>query len=268
MPDMTVMDRRGLISVIRDRVLCDIVPLPVEPTHTYVPTTWPLIWAELRTRCGPVRCVFVIVIAISLWPLDLVWRLFRWFFSRPTVKAVLAAAVLGGFALWFWNWPGLLIACLFVWLFTLFRRNQRERSSTGSAVAAPAATPMSSSESEQEIAERAQREEEERDERLIAEIHSRSQFKHLAGWPWGDPSSYIRTPTSAEVDQARNALHEREAARREHQEALRIQEACDRERAQAREREAREFLSREAERVLKEREERREAETKRPPGLQ
>jgi len=197
-----------------------------------------------------------------------VWWPFRWFFSKPTVKAILGAAILGGTALWFWSWPGLLVACLFVWLFSLFRQNQMSRSSESETghQKTPAATPMSSSESEQEKYEREQeyeRQQAQKDERLIADTHKRSTFKHIPGQPWGDPSSYVKASTHKELKQAQEALDEREVEIREHEEALKRQKADSCERDEAREREAREFLSREADRVLKEREEQREAAQKR-----
>lgn len=124
MPDMTVMKGKAMMGIIRERVLRDIFPAPDLPTYTYIHPKWPHIWAELRARFGPMRCVFIIGLALILWPFELAWALIRWFFSKP-VGAVFAAAILGGVALWFWNWPGLLVVCLLVWLYTMFRQHQK-----------------------------------------------------------------------------------------------------------------------------------------------
>jgi hypothetical protein len=254
MPDMTAMNGRELAAIIRERVLRDMFPAPDKPTYTYIHPKWPQIWAELRARCGPAHCVFIIVITVVLWPVEFVWSLFRWFVSKPAVKAILAAAILGGAVLWFWSWLGLLVACLFVWLFTLFRQNHKSRPSEEEAgrQKTPSATARSLGESEQEDEHR----QEQKDEYLIAVTHHESPFKHIPGQPWGDPSFYVR-PSTQELKQGQDALNEREAEKREHEEALKRQEAGTREYDEARERESREFLNREAERVLKEREEKR-----------
>lgn len=124
MPDMTVMRGSAMMAVIRERVLRDLFPAPDLPTHTYIHPKWPHIWAELRARCGSARCVFIIALTLFLWPFQLTWRLIHLFFSKP-VGAFFATAVLGGAALWFWGWPGLLVVCLLIWLYTLFRQHQK-----------------------------------------------------------------------------------------------------------------------------------------------
>jgi len=125
MPDMTVMKGGELAGIIRERVLRDMFPAPDLPTYTYIHPKWPHIWAELRSRCGPVRSAIAIVVTIILWPFQLMFWLVSTFLKKPIVKVTLATAILGGVALWFWSWPGLLVVCLFVWLFTLFRQNQK-----------------------------------------------------------------------------------------------------------------------------------------------
>jgi hypothetical protein len=68
-------------------------------------------------------------------------------------------------------------------------------------------------------------------DRQIEIAHSKSEFKHIPDLPWGDPGSYTKPSTLAELEQ--------EATRREVEER--------------REQQARDFLNREAERILKER---------------
>lgn len=237
------MNGSELAGIIRERVFRDMFPAPDLPMYTYIHPKWPHIWAELRARRGPVRSVFLIALTLFLWPFQLVWALVRRFFSMP-VGAVFATAVLGGVSLWFWSWPGLLVVCLMIWLYIMVRQHQKPRTpkegESASGVAAPAAN-SSASESEHEPVQDW--------EPLIAIAHHRSLFKHIPGQPWGDSDSYELTQVR-EVFTRHEALEEREAEIREHDEALRKK----RERDEAREQEAREFLVREAERVLKERE--------------
>jgi|HubBroStandDraft_4_1064222.scaffolds.fasta_scaffold07950_4 hypothetical protein len=127
--------------------------------------------------------------------------------------------------------------------------------------------------------------EQEREKRQIEAAHQKSQFKHVPGLPWGDPSSYVRGPIPEQVEHARESNRERKAEEREREieaiqcdfsTALKAPTSEELERArretnkrdaiaakerddEKREREAREFLVRESERVLKEREEREAA---------
>lgn len=73
-------------------------------------------------------------------------------------------------------------------------------------------------------------------ERHIEIVHQQSEYKHISGLPWGDPSSYVKASTPEELEQ---------------DERKKLAEA-------QRQREAQEFLNREAARVIKEREEREE----------
>jgi hypothetical protein len=56
-------------------------------------------------------------------------------------------------------------------------------------------------------------------ERQIEAAHQKSQFKHIPGQPWGDPSSYAKASTPDELERAREALHKREAEKREREAA-------------------------------------------------
>jgi hypothetical protein len=125
MPDMTAMKGGQLAAIIRERVLRDIFPAPDLPTYTYIHPKWPHIWAELRTRCDPFRSAAAIVIVIAMWPFQLPWWIAIYVWSKPIVRALLLTIVLGGAALWFWSWPGLLVVCLFIWLFTMFLQHQK-----------------------------------------------------------------------------------------------------------------------------------------------
>jgi hypothetical protein len=78
---------------------------------------------------GPVRSVYFIVMVVVLFPFQLLWYGIRRLIAKPVVKALLFTAVLGTGALWIFGWPGLLVVCLFIWLFTLFRQNQKSTSS-------------------------------------------------------------------------------------------------------------------------------------------
>jgi hypothetical protein len=127
MPEMTKMKGGELAARIREKVLRDMFPAPDKPEFTYINPKWSEIWAELRARCGPTRSLFIIVVTIVLWPFELIWWTIRSVLAIPVVKAILAAAILGGIALWFWNWQGLLVVCLFVWLFTMFRQSQKSK---------------------------------------------------------------------------------------------------------------------------------------------
>jgi hypothetical protein len=86
MPDMTMMKGGELAAIIRERVLRDMFPVPDKPEFTYIHPKWPHIWAELRTRCGPVRCAFIIVATIVLWPFQLVWWLTHAFIAKTSCE--------------------------------------------------------------------------------------------------------------------------------------------------------------------------------------
>jgi hypothetical protein len=68
-------------------------------------------------------------------------------------------------------------------------------------------------------------------DRQIELVHSRSEFKHIQGLAWGDPSSYVKPSILVELERNRQALEEADSKR---------------------DSEAREFLNRETERVLRE----------------
>ena len=131
-------------------------------------------------------------------------------------------------------------------------------SATRSNLASKSTNSSISVEEQDEEEDEEEQDHEEENERMVAAAHESSPFKHIPGQPWGDPSSYAKDLTSSELEQARDALLAREVELREHQEALRAREAENRERDASREREAREFLRSEADRILKEREERRD----------
>lgn len=138
------------------------------------------------------------------------------------------------------------------------RRQTGEPASSGDGSAADS----SASNSKQEYESQHELEQEPLEEARIAIAHHKSTFKHLPGQPWGDPNSYVIAPTRQLEKQAQEgfeveeAVKAREAEIREHDEALNKLEIEKREREKARDQEAREFLVRESERVLKEREER------------
>lgn len=108
-----------------ERVIDALVPSHPGPEVTHVRPTWSEVWVEVRIVFGPVRSVFFIVMVVLLFPFQLMWYGIRRLIAKPVVKALLLAAVLGTGALRIWGWPGLLVVCLFVWLFTLFRQNQK-----------------------------------------------------------------------------------------------------------------------------------------------
>jgi hypothetical protein len=89
-------------------------------------------------------------------------------------------------------------------------------------------------------------------------------YQHVPGLAWGDPSSYVRASTPEELESAREAFAKREAQRQEAEGAREREAMLEQERKkrdeEKREREAREFLIREAAVVLKEREEREAAQ--------
>jgi hypothetical protein len=68
-------------------------------------------------------------------------------------------------------------------------------------------------------------------DRMVETAHSQSEFKHIKGRPWGDPSSYVKNSALDELQQQEKAQTE-----------------------QKREAEARASLNREAKRILQKRE--------------
>jgi hypothetical protein len=122
------------------------------------------------------------------------------------------------------------------------------------------------------------RENQQEREREVEAPRQETQYQHIPGLAWGDPSSYVRASTPEELERAREDFAKREAQRRE-AEAARQREAMLEEELkkgdeEKREQEAREFLIREAAVVLREREEReaaqkrkREAEANRTPWI-
>jgi hypothetical protein len=91
---------------------------------------------------GPVRSALFVGIVVTSFPFLLIWNAF-WIVSAKLivrvapvtsgnqivaiVTALLLTVVLGGVGLLIWGWPGLLVVCLFVWLFTLLRQNQKPK---------------------------------------------------------------------------------------------------------------------------------------------
>jgi hypothetical protein len=90
----------------------------------------------------------------------------------------------------------------------------------------------------------------------VEATHQASQYKHIPGLPWGDPGSYIKASSADELEQALEALHKREAEKRERVARAALEQARKEVEDEKREQEAREFLIRESERVRKEREDR------------
>ncbi len=114
-----------------------LFPPPAGMPNPY--PTWPVAWFEIRGAYGTLRGVFLVAGVLALIPFELLLIPFLipfgWIWRQlaklnPYLRALLVTVVLGGVALYFWNWPGLLVVCLFVWLFTLIRQNQQRRSST------------------------------------------------------------------------------------------------------------------------------------------
>ena len=93
-------------------------------------------------------------------------------------------------------------------------------------------------------------------EREKGQLEAAPQYKHIPGLPWGDPASYAKVSTAEELERAREALHKREAEKREREAQLALEQERKRLAEEKREQEAREYLMRESERVLREREER------------
>lgn len=129
--------RRLTPAELGERVIDALVPAhPDVPDSVYHRPTWPEVWSDVRTVFGPLRSAFFIVCVVAFFPILLVWRILivfpvrlvrRMLIAKPVMTALLLTSVLGTGALWFWGWPGLLVVCLFVWLFTLFRQNQKPR---------------------------------------------------------------------------------------------------------------------------------------------
>jgi hypothetical protein len=136
--DVRATKSAHLSESIRTRVLSDIIPNRPGMPDPY--PKWQVVWSEVRAAYGPVRGTFFVALVLALWPFELALYLViipfalvrRWLSKlNPFVRALIVTVVLGSIALYFWNWPGLLAVCLFVWLFTLIRQNQQRRSGTG-----------------------------------------------------------------------------------------------------------------------------------------
>jgi hypothetical protein len=108
---------------LSDRIIEALVS-PVRGSQTkHIPPAWPKVWSDVRAIFGPVRSVFFVIKVVVFLPFQLFW--YGTLGLTPIVKSLLLAAVLGVAAMWFTGWPGLLAVCLFVWLFALFRQNQK-----------------------------------------------------------------------------------------------------------------------------------------------
>jgi hypothetical protein len=123
--------RRLTPAELGERIIDALVPaLPPPPgplsPDWHIPPSWSQVWSDVRTVCGPIRGVFFIAGVVVSFP---VLFLFAKLIAHPVVTALVLTVVLGTGALWLWSWPGLLVVCLLVWLFTLlltlFRRNQK-----------------------------------------------------------------------------------------------------------------------------------------------
>jgi hypothetical protein len=120
--------RRLTAAELGERIIDALVPaLPPPPgplpPDWHVPPTWSQVWSEVRTVCGPLRGVFFIAWVVVSFPvLFIVTKLV----THPGVTALLLTAVLGTGALWIWGWPGLLVVCLLLWLFTIFLKLFRQ----------------------------------------------------------------------------------------------------------------------------------------------
>jgi len=68
---------------------------------------------------------------ILFFPFGLLWQGIQRVIAKPGVKPLILTAVLGIITLWIWSWPGLLVVCLLVWLFKLFRQNQESAALRG-----------------------------------------------------------------------------------------------------------------------------------------
>jgi hypothetical protein len=112
---------------LSDRII-EVLVSPVRGSHTkHIPPPWPQVWSDVRAMFGPFRSVFFVIKVVVFLPFQLLWYGTQGLTS--IVKSLLLAAVLGVAAMWFGSWPGLLVVCLFVWLFTLFRQNQKSTAS-------------------------------------------------------------------------------------------------------------------------------------------
>jgi hypothetical protein len=112
---------------LSDRII-EVLVSPVRGSHTkHIPPAWPQVWSDVRAMFGPFRSVFFVIKVVVFLPFQLLWYGTQGLTS--IVKSLLLAAVLGVAAMWFGSWPGLLVVCLFVWLFTLFRQNQKSPAS-------------------------------------------------------------------------------------------------------------------------------------------
>jgi hypothetical protein len=108
-----------------------------------IPPTWLQVWSRVRTVLGPVRSTLFIAGIVASVPLLLVWNSF-WILSAKLIlkvapgtsanqlvaiiTALLLTVLFGTGALLLWGWRGLLVVCLFVWLFTLFQRGLKPTS--------------------------------------------------------------------------------------------------------------------------------------------
>jgi hypothetical protein len=105
------------------------------------------------------------------------------------------------------------------------------------------------------------------DEAQVERALAQSAYKHIPTLPWGDPSSYVKASTREELEQIATARQKEETDKRDFEAQEKERKKRDDER---REQEARDFLNREAARVIKEREERDEQRKRngREPALE
>jgi hypothetical protein len=139
-PDLATINGGDLRGIIRGRVLFDIFPAP-GPSVADEHPKWPDLWTALRARYGLIGGFCIMLGTIVFWPFQilfwLLWTPFYIVWRISALKAILAAAIFGGIAFWLEGWRGLLVVCLFVWLFIQFHhlftgrtRDKRERRST------------------------------------------------------------------------------------------------------------------------------------------
>src|ERR1700758_4648808 len=128
---------RLALAALGERAIDALGPALRRPegvTTWHVQPTWSQVWSDVRSVYGPIRSALFIAIVVASFPVILVWNA-CWILAAKVVirlapgltsanqvvaivTAILITLVLGGGALWIWGWPGLLVVCLFVWLFT------------------------------------------------------------------------------------------------------------------------------------------------------
>jgi hypothetical protein len=142
---------RFTASELMERVIDALLPSrsrPVDAINWHVPPGWSEVWADVRSEYGRIRSVLFITLVIVSFPLFLLWTALLLIAGKLIVrvvpvtssgqllsimKALLLTVVFGSLALWIWSWPGLLVVCLFVWLFTLLHQtfSRKNESSNG-----------------------------------------------------------------------------------------------------------------------------------------